>query len=296
MQYALIRGIARLGTTHTTIDNPRAYLLRIATNLWIDIVRRRDMETRTLSERAEDLAPTGESASPETAPEVRSAGTVLLQTLSPQEQAAVVLKDVFDMSLAETAGILATTVGAVKAALHHGRGRLRELRADAKPRGPAPSLELVQRFAKGLNERDLPSLLDLMLDSGSVQAGYLSEHGRKEFERSGSWLWSACHGHPNRPKLLQGFVLREEQILYHGEPIILSLQERDGREGLTSVMRLEEVEGKVACVYSYAGPEFVRELADELGLPCHTFGLYRPPTPGPGKEWPVAIEKDGGAS
>ena len=33
--------------------------------------------------------------------------------------------------------------------------------------------------------------------------------------------------------------------------------------------------------------KFIQELSAELGLPCHTFGLYRPPTPGPGKTWPT---------
>lgn len=213
-----------------------------------------------------------------------------MRALSPQQQAAVLLKDVFDLPLEEIAGVLSTTVGAVKAALHHGRSRLDALRAKATPRGPAPSVELVDRFVEGLNARDLGALLELMLETGSIETGYLAEHGRKEFERSGSWLWSACHGHPNRPKLLQGLQLREQRILYHGEPIVLSLHERGGSEGLVSVLRFEELEGKVARLGCYAGPEFIRELSEELGLPCHTYGLYRPPTPGPGKEWPATEE------
>ena len=44
--------------------------------------------------------------------------------LSPQERAAVVLKDVFDLSLEEIAEALGSTVGGVKAALHRGRGKL----------------------------------------------------------------------------------------------------------------------------------------------------------------------------
>jgi len=291
VQDALIRGFGRLGTTHQTIDNPRAYLLRIATNLWIDTVRRRGVESEVLAEQAEALAPdSGGAAAPDQAPLVRNAGATLMQTLSPQEQAAVLLKDVFEMSLEETAAILSTTVGAVKAALHHGRGRLRALTAEAKPRGPAPSAALVDRFTKGLNERDLPLLLDLMLDTGSVQTGYLAEHGRDEFERTGSWLWSACNGHSERPKALRGFELRQERVLYHGEPIVLSLQERDGREGLVAVNRIEEADGRIACIRNYAGPEFIRELSEELGLPCHTYGLYRPPTPAPGKNWPTPVD------
>ena len=63
-------------------------------------------------------------ASLETSSEVRDAGSRLLQRLSPQERAAVVLKEVFDMTLEEIADLLATTTGAVKAALHHGIKRI----------------------------------------------------------------------------------------------------------------------------------------------------------------------------
>ena len=57
-----------------------------------------------------------------------------MQRLSPQQRAAVVLKDVFEMSLEETAELLGTTIGSVKAALHRGRARLRD------PAASAPSL------------------------------------------------------------------------------------------------------------------------------------------------------------
>jgi len=48
----------------------------------------------------------------------------LLHRLSPQERAAVVLKDAFDFRLEEIATILQTTVGTIKAALHGGREKL----------------------------------------------------------------------------------------------------------------------------------------------------------------------------
>ncbi|GHI28032.1 hypothetical protein Shyd_94030 [Streptomyces hydrogenans] len=56
--------------------------------------------------------------------------------LAPQERAAVVLKDVFDLPLKEIAAMLSTTEGAVKAALHRGRGRLADPQG-GKLRSPA---------------------------------------------------------------------------------------------------------------------------------------------------------------
>ena len=47
----------------------------------------------------------------------RAAAGTLISRLSPQERAAVVLKDGFDLSLEEIFETLSTTAGAVKAAL-----------------------------------------------------------------------------------------------------------------------------------------------------------------------------------
>ena len=98
--------------------NPRAWLFRVASNLWFDQLRRRRRE-EPLGERDEG----GSAPDPLIARE--AAGTLLGQ-LSPQERAAVVLKDAFELSLEEIAEALSTTTGAVKSALHRGRGKLVE--------------------------------------------------------------------------------------------------------------------------------------------------------------------------
>ena len=80
-----------------------------------------------------------------------AAGTLLVQ-LAPQERAAVVLKDVFDFSLEEIADALSTTAGAVKAALHRGRGKLVEPQSRTS-RAPAPGV--LDAFCAAFNARDL---------------------------------------------------------------------------------------------------------------------------------------------
>src|SRR4051812_25937007 len=118
-QDALARAFVTLAQVGDAPPNPRAWLFRVASNLWIDQVRRQRSE-----------APLGnEQPQPEAGSDPRltreAAGTLLGQ-LAPQERAAVVLKDVFELSLEETAEALSTTVGAVKAALHRARGKLAE--------------------------------------------------------------------------------------------------------------------------------------------------------------------------
>src|SRR5215831_18979330 len=97
VQDTLLRAFGHWGVTYPAIRNPRAYLLRTATNVWIDILRRRETEARTFTVDPE--AAVAPSAAPETSSDVRAAGSRLLQRLSPQERAAVVLKEAFDMTL-----------------------------------------------------------------------------------------------------------------------------------------------------------------------------------------------------
>jgi hypothetical protein len=53
-----------------------------------------------------------------------------------------------------------------------------------------PGSYATSRFVTLLEAGDLPGLLALMLDNGSVEMpGALVETGRREFERTGSWFW-----------------------------------------------------------------------------------------------------------
>lgn len=275
MQDTLIRAFGALGKHHPGIEKPRAYLLRTATNRWIDTLRRRRTE-------ANALATPPPAPAPEPPGGVRDAGIVLMRHLSPQERAAVVLKDVFELDLAETAEGLQTTVGAVKAALHRGRTRLRD--ADAAPditERPLPPAELVDRFVEAYNASDLPGLVELLLDHASVeQLGCAHSSGRKALEEG--FLDKAVNGHPEWPEAFQYESASLERALFDGEPIALGLVVRRGREALEQVMRFQEEEGRIAriCAYAFC-PEAMREIAETLGLPVRT-GLYRYPTRAPG--------------
>jgi len=279
VQDTLLRGFGTLGQVHHAIENPRGYLLRTATNLWIDGVRRRGAESEALAQLEAPAAGAEPGA-------VREAGERLLQRLSPQERAAVVLKDAFDMSLEEIADVLRTTVGAVKAALHRGRGRLDEPEAGAASRRPRPSAALVDRFVALYAAADVAGLVALMLDGGSVEnVGSSVEVGRENFPREGGWFQRAVFGHPEWPAELQYTGARHERAELDGEPILLGFATRRGREALEQVLRIEEVDGRIARLRGYAFcPETMCEVGARLGLRVRT-GLYRYPTREPGKSF-----------
>jgi RNA polymerase sigma-70 factor (ECF subfamily) len=283
VQDTLLRAFGTLGSVFSRIENPRAYLLRTATNLWIDTVRRRGTEAAALAEGAPPEAGAAADAGA-----VRDAGSVLFQRLPPQERAAIVLKELFDYSLEEIAGVLGTTVGAVKAALHRGRTRLREPEGEPASRRPVPSVALVDRFVEGYRTADIPALLALMLDTASVEnVGSSMDVGRAAFARSPGWFDGLVHGHPEWPPQFAYESARLERRPFHGEPILLGFATRRGREALESIIRLEEDDGRIARIRAYAFcPETMRAVGEELGLKVRT-GLYRFPTPAPGKLWPT---------
>jgi len=106
--------------------NPEAFLLRVAKNGWIDECRRR----RYLKERLELLQEKGESCSEEDTVDVDRAIVSVNRHLSPIQRTVFMLRDVLGYSIAETADLLETSDGAVKAALHRARRALSEVREE----------------------------------------------------------------------------------------------------------------------------------------------------------------------
>jgi RNA polymerase sigma-70 factor (ECF subfamily) len=277
VQDTLLRAFGRLGMVNHGIENPRGYLLRTATNVWIDEQRRRATEARAMANREDDPTP---SAAPDAASDVRAASGRLLQWLSPQERAAVVLKESFDMSLDEIARILATSTGAVKAALHRGRGRLREAEGAPPSCRALPSPDLVDRFVERLRARDLEGIAELLLDGAPVEnVGDALQFGGREISlRSDrNILWHVVHGHAEWPAEIQTPSVRYERVEFEGEPILASFVSRGGRESLNVVYRFEEQDGRISRLRIYGFcPEVVRAIGEALGVRAWT-GLYRSP-------------------
>jgi RNA polymerase sigma-70 factor (ECF subfamily) len=285
VQDTLLRAFGQWGVTAPTIRNPRAYLLRTATNVWIDTLRRRETEARAATASPEAASAPG--GDPETSSQVRAAGSRLLQRLSPQERAAVVLKEVFEMTLEEIAELLATTTGAVKAALHRGRGRLREPEGASKSSRPRPSPELLDRFIERYDAADVDGLVALMLDGGSTENVGNSVHiGLDPSEGIPRFFRAVVHGHAEWPAEFQRDSARLERVDFQGEPILLRFATRRGREALESIFRIEEQDGRIARLRSYGFcPETMRAVGEALGVRVRT-GIYRAPTPAPGTHWP----------
>ena len=127
----MLRAFGTLGLDGEEIRQPRAFLFRVLTNLWIDELR--PHAVRGASESTRRISPAPETSDPG---ELRDAAAIAFERLSPRERAAVVLKEAFDLGHAEIAEVLSTSEGAVKVALHRGRRRLAD---EAHPDADAPA-------------------------------------------------------------------------------------------------------------------------------------------------------------
>lgn len=267
VQDTLARAFVTLGTMFHEVPRPRAWLFRVASNLWIDRVRR---ARREVLGEVEPRATVGEPRA------AREAAGALLVRLSPQERAAVVLKDVFDLSLEEIAEALSTTVGAVKHALHRGRGKL--LEQDEPPdRAPAPGA--LDAFCEAFNARDLDRLAALLLDGATVEiVGVVTEYGpdMPRDPRTGSFTGSLSpitydERGGVRPEWLEGY--REGSIAtcevrgHRDGWVLLFWYEHDDGPAVRAVFTAELEGDRVAWLRNYFfSPDVLAEVCRELGV------------------------------
>ncbi len=275
VQETLLKVFASLSQTMYTLRNPKAYLVRMATHSWIDRLRTRAVERAAEAAGKTEAAVHGHSRDtrPDESSQIRDAAAELMQRLAPQERAAFLMVEIFETTLEETAGILGTTVGATKAALHRGRERLKDAES-LPPRRARPAPQVLDAFVSRYNARDLPGLLALMRDDAEIRMhGFHTEVGREGFERKGGWFhhnfYSPVDGSPSKA--------RWERAEVDGEPVILVFGGVVGDESLQSVMRIEETVGSVSRIFVYAlCPDVVREVGERLGIPSQSWG-YRFP-------------------
>jgi RNA polymerase sigma-70 factor (ECF subfamily) len=142
VQETMLKALESFSGTQV-INNPEAWVFRIAHNAVLDFLRRQARQQPLQSDESMDMI-----VDPATPIEDRQAVTVSLRTfmhLPVAQRGAVILKDVLGYSLEEIGQVMQATLPAVKAALHRGRTSLREL-ADAPSERSIPVLAEPERL------------------------------------------------------------------------------------------------------------------------------------------------------
>jgi RNA polymerase sigma-70 factor (ECF subfamily) len=276
VQEASTKAFVTLGTLFGDVPNLRPWLFRIASNLWIDRVRRARFE------RAVETDEPSSEASDEQG--LREAAGTLLTALPPQERVAVVLKDVFEFSIDEIAEALSTSAGAIKAALHRGRGKLTTMAPTPPPRAPAPGV--LDAFCEAFNARDLERMTTVLLESATVEiVGVVTEYGRDapKDPETGSFAGTLSAitidergGVP--PELLEGYVAsspRCEALPYRNGWILVFWYDHDFGPAVRGLMTLSFDGDRIARVRNwFFSPDVIADVCEELHLPYRVNG-YR---------------------
>jgi RNA polymerase sigma-70 factor (ECF subfamily) len=163
VQEALAKAYAALPTTQ--VANMRGWLFRIAHNKAIDHLRR---SSHQHLEHLDEHALVAEPDPPLEEPEMLRLALALFLRLAPKQRSCVILKDVLGYSLADISELLDATVPEIKAALHRGRTRLRELARSITPDTPEPLDErertLLARYIDRFNARDFDTVRAMLAD------------------------------------------------------------------------------------------------------------------------------------
>lgn len=278
LQDALLRVFGLLGKIDRDLDDPRAYLVRTATHLWIDRQRRQARERAWRVTESSPGATTDEDL--EHAVDARGAMRALV-ALPPRERAARLLCDVLDMTAREAASMLQISEGAVKAALHRARSRTDTDAADRADANDAPRA-LVESYLAALSSNDMDAMRRLCADDveielvgGATSTGF--DAGQTFFAHA-HWVPPPEMAHLARAMRL-GTAPHWRLERYRGEWLVLGMRTYDGVEGLNEVHRIEAAEDRIASIRCYCFcPDTLRMLGEELGLAALD-RPYRSPDP-----------------
>ena len=242
------------------LASPRAFAAAVTTRLAIDELRSaRVRRERYVGDWLPEPLLTDRGAGPaqqaEMADSLSMAMLVLLESLSPEQRAVLLLRDVFEYGYDEIAGIVGKSEDnvrqlAVRARRHVEEGRPRfETSAEQRER-------LAERFFAAAREGDMAGLEAVLADDvvltgdggGKVPALARSLRGRNRVARTlRNWLRAGAK--------IPGAGVRPVEV--NGMPGALL---HDGEDRILGVWSLEFGDGHITAVRSIVNPEKLRHL------------------------------------
>ena len=165
LQDTLIKAVESFASAGP-IGNPEGWLFRIAHNTALDFLRRRNRQQALRSGEEVDMI--ADPVDTVATHEIARASLRTFMRLPVAQRSSVILMDVLGCSLQEVGEVMDFSLPAVKAALHRGRTRLREL-ADEPDDEPRPELSKAERDRLGayvahFNARDFDAIRAMISD------------------------------------------------------------------------------------------------------------------------------------
>lgn len=229
----------------------KPWLFQIAHHRCVDFLRR-----RRVREAGEAHAAVEERSDPRetVGPELGRAVEHLVLALPPMERACVLLKDVLDHSLEESATVVGTTTGAVKAALHRGRAKLSTFAigthtGESPPARSPATAALLARYVERFNARDWDGVRTLVRADARVRVVDRFDGTLAESPYFGRY---ARHNTPWR------LVLSDVD----GEPTVVTEYHIDGAWSPRGIVRIQIEGSRISRIVDYEHCSWVLSAAD----------------------------------
>jgi RNA polymerase sigma-70 factor (ECF subfamily) len=259
VQEALLRLHLRLRQGER-IESPRAFLSTVVTRLCIDElrsarVRRESYVGEWLPEPLVDDVRSDPAGHAEMADSLSLAFLVLLESLTPEQRAAFLLREVFDYPYEQIADIIGTGEDNTRQLVSRARKRVDE----GRPRfeaSPQRRDQLASSFLAALRDGDLHTLEELLAHDvvvhadggGRVRAITRPVHGRARIARLLLKVMRAAEP-------FGGWSLR--QVHVNGQP---GVTRYDAAGKLFAVMVLDIADGHIHAVHAIVNPDKLRHL------------------------------------
>ena len=259
VQEALIR-LHRAEEQGERIASPRAYAVTVATRLAIDELRSaRARRERYVGEWLPEPividGPDDPAVQAELADSLSLAFLTVLETLSPEQRAVLLLREAFDYGYAEIGDILGKREDAVRQLATRARKHVAERRPRFETSREQRD-ELARRFFAAARDGDLAGLEALLAHDvelrgdggGKVPALARALQGRNRVARTlQAWVRLAWR--------TEGITLRPTEV--NGQPGAVTV---DGEGRILSVLSLDIAGGQIRSINSVVNPDKLRHL------------------------------------
>jgi RNA polymerase sigma-70 factor (ECF subfamily) len=249
LQDALIKAVE---SAAGPIANPQGWLFRIAHNTALDFLRRRNRQEVLRSGEEVDMI--ADPADDITSREIAGASLRTFMRLPVAQRSSVILMDVLGCSLQEICEVMDFSLPAVKAALHRGRARLREL-AEEPDDLPHPELSKAERDRLGayvahFNARDFDAIRAMISDDVRLELVNKTRlNGKTEVSR-----YFGNYSRVSDWHLVPGLV--------EGRPAILVFDPEQPGAAPKSFMLLQWSAGKVAEIRDFRHAPYIIDGAE----------------------------------
>ena len=236
----------------TTVRDTKAYLAQLVTRQSLNALR---AQSRRREEYVgpwlpEPLLVEQKDAAADVvlAESVSMAMMVVLETLSPDERAVFVLREVFGFDYDEIASAVGKSAAAVRQMAHRSREHVRARRKRYEPVDPRLSMELTAQFFAAAATGDMAGLVSML----SPDVVWTADSDGKA-----SAARRPVAGATKVAKLVIGLIKlggpegRAEPAIYNGAPALV-LYLGDNLEGVVTV---EIIDGKITNFYAMRNPE-----------------------------------------